>query len=49
MMTDTKILHDHDNYQNSLIDYRFTRYKVETDAPGFGAKYDDCKQFFPNS
>lgn len=50
MMGDTKILHDYDNYQNALLDHRYTRYKVETEAAGgYSTKYQELKQFFPNS
>lgn len=49
-MLDTKTLHDYDNYQNALVDYRFTKYKDETDGGGgFGTKYEELKQFFPNT
>ncbi|MFN7117820.1 MAG: hypothetical protein ACK4TA_13550 [Saprospiraceae bacterium] len=50
MMEDTKILHDYDNYQNALLDHRYTRYKAETEAGGgYSTKYQEMKQFFPNS
>ncbi|MBK7873877.1 MAG: hypothetical protein IPJ74_26100 [Saprospiraceae bacterium] len=50
MMSDTKILHDHDNYQNALLDHRYTRYKAETEAGGgYTTKYNELKQFFPNT
>lgn len=50
MMGDTKILHDYDNYQNALMDHRYTRYKAETEAGGgYSTKYQELKQFFPNS
>jgi len=50
MMDDTKILHDHDNYQNALLDHRYTRYKAETEAGGgYTTKYNEMKQFFPNT
>lgn len=47
-LTETRRLHDHDNYQNSLVDYSYTKYKMGTD-PGLGydTKYDELKQFFP--
>jgi patatin-like phospholipase/acyl hydrolase len=47
MMNDTKIAHDFDNYQAALTDYDYTKYKASTNAPGFGAKAEDLKQFFP--
>ncbi len=50
MMGDTKILHDHDNYQSALLDHRYTRYKAETEAGGgYTTKYNEMKQFFPNT
>ena len=50
MLNDTKILHDHDNYQNSLLDYKYAKYKADTDgAGGFNTKIDEIKQFFPNT
>jgi hypothetical protein len=50
MMGDTKILHDYDNYQNALVDHRYTRYKAETEAGGgYTTKYHEMKQFFPNT
>lgn len=47
-VTETKRLHDYDNYQNSLLDYKYTQYKTET-QPGLGydAKAAELKQFFP--
>ena len=46
-MTETKRLHDYDNYQNALIDYKYTQYKNET-SPGLGydSKAAELKQFF---
>ena len=50
MMGDTKIIHDHDNYKNALLDHRYTRYKAETEAGGgYTTKYQELKQFFPNT
>lgn len=48
-VTDTKILHDHDNFQNALLDYKYTKYKADTDAGGYTTKHDELKQFFPNT
>ncbi|MGE0637200.1 MAG: hypothetical protein AB7G44_13600 [Bacteroidia bacterium] len=47
-MLETKRLHDHDNYQNALIDYGYTQYKNKT-SPGLGydTKEAELKQFFP--
>ena len=49
-MTETRRLHDYDNYQNSLVDYAYTQYKNRT-SPGMGydAKEAELKQFFPGS
>ena len=44
-----KILHDHDNYQDSLDDYAFAQYKFGAGAPGAEGKVADLKQFFPRS
>ncbi|SMO58730.1 hypothetical protein [Solitalea koreensis] len=49
MMMDTKILHDSDNYQHALLDYKYTKYKADTDAGGFKTKCEDIKQLFPNT
>ncbi len=49
-MIETKRLHDYDNFQNALIDYKYTQYKNET-SPGLGydSKAAELKQFFPNT
>ena len=49
MASDTKMMHDYDVYQASLLDYDFTKYKMGTNTPGFDTKYQDIKQFFPNT
>ena len=49
MLTDFKIVHDFDNYQNSLTDYDFSKYKANTKTPGFTEKVADIKQLFPNT
>lgn len=47
---ETKILHDHDNYQNALIDYHYTDFKAnKTNDAGYETKYNELKQFFPNT
>ena len=47
-MLETKRLHDYDNYQNSLLDYKFSKYKDETQpGTGFDTKVEELKQFFP--
>ena len=42
----SKILHDWDNYQASLTDYDYTKYKNSTGALGYQAKALEIKQFF---
>jgi hypothetical protein len=41
-----KILHDFDNYQASLTDYDFSKYKASTSAVGFQTKVTEIGQFF---
>lgn len=41
-----KILHDYDNYQDSLTDYDFSKYKASTNAVGFQTKVAELSQFF---
>ena len=41
-----KILHDWDNYQASLTDYDFAKYKASTQAVGFETKVTELSQFF---
>ena len=41
-----KILHDYDNYQDSLTDYDFAKYKASTNAVGFQTKVAELSQFF---
>ena len=49
-MLETKRLHDYDNYQNALIDYKYAQYKDET-SPGLGydTKVKEIGQFFKKS
>lgn len=49
MLTDFKIVHDYDNYQNALTDYDYTKYKAATNTSGFTEKQTYLKQFFPNT
>jgi hypothetical protein len=49
MLSDFKIIHDYDNYQDSLTDYDYTKYKSGTKAAGFTEKVAELKQFFPNT
>lgn len=46
-MLETKRLHDYDNYQNALIDYKYAKYKDST-SPGLGydTKVAEIGQFF---
>jgi hypothetical protein len=45
-LVNAKILHDYDNYQDSLTDYDFTKYKASTNAVGFQTKVAELSQFF---
>ena len=49
MLSDFKIVHDYDNYQDALIDYDYSKYKAGTKTPGFTEKVEELKQFFPNT
>jgi hypothetical protein len=47
---ETKILHDYDNYQNTLLDYHYTDFKANhSNDAGYETKYNEMKQFFPNA
>lgn len=48
-MKSTKILHDHDNYQDALSDYAYARYKKDSGDTDYKNKVDEMKQFFPKS
>lgn len=41
-----KILHDWDNYQAALLDYNYSKYKMNSDTSGFEGKVNELKQFF---
>ena len=45
-LVNAKILHDYDNYQASLTDYDFAKYKASTNAVGFQTKVAEIAQFF---
>lgn len=47
-LTDTKILLDHDNYQDSLAFYRSVRYNAREQQHGALPVYNELKQFFPS-
>lgn len=48
-MQSTKILHDHDNYQDALDDYAYSQYKKGSGDPDYKDKTDELKSFFPKS
>ncbi|TPN87968.1 hypothetical protein [Aquimarina algicola] len=48
-MESTKILHDYDNYQDSLTDYAFSQYSKGAGKPGFTEKVAELSQFFSRS
>lgn len=45
-LNSSRILHDWDNYQASLTDYDYTKYKNSTGALGYQSKALEIKQFF---
>jgi hypothetical protein len=45
-LSNAKILHDFDNYQASLTDYDYAKYKASTSAVGFQTKVSEIAQFF---
>lgn len=45
-MESTKILHDNDNYEDSLKDYAYSKYKNDTKETNFYIKVSELKQFF---
>jgi hypothetical protein len=45
-LSDFKIAHDYDNYQDALTDYSYAQYKAGTNTPGFSEKVNELKQFF---
>ena len=48
-LSDFKIAHDYDNYQDILTDYDYSQYKASTQAIGYSEKVAELKQFFPRS
>ncbi len=46
MLSDFKIVHDFDNFQDALIDYHYSQYKSNTNSPGYTEKLNYLKQFF---
>lgn len=45
-MQSTKILHDHDNYQDALSDYAYSQYKKGSGDSDYKNKTDELKAFF---
>ncbi|MDO4225172.1 MAG: hypothetical protein Q4C75_04710 [Bergeyella zoohelcum] len=45
-VNNSKILHDYDNYQDSLSDYAYTTYRAGSNSVGYEQKYSELKQFF---
>lgn len=41
-----KTLHDWDNYQASMMDYNYSKYRMDSDAHGYEGKVNELKQFF---
>lgn len=48
-MDDTKILHDNDNYQQSLNQYSYVSYLADQNEPGITTVKDELAQFFPRT
>lgn len=47
-LSDTKILLDHDNYQDTMAFYRAIRYYAVEQQQGAIPIYEELKQFFPH-
>ncbi|EJL68691.1 hypothetical protein [Chryseobacterium populi] len=45
-LSDTKVLLDHDNYQNAITFYRNLKYLSGENVPGTNVIYEDMRQFF---
>lgn len=45
----TKIMHDYDNFQDSLKEYGYSQYQHGAGEDGYSAKVEDFKQFFSKS
>jgi hypothetical protein len=45
-LNNNKILHDFDNYQASLTDYDYSKYKASTKTAGYETKVNELAQFF---
>ena len=48
-LDDTKILHDNDNYQQSLSQYSYISYLANENEPGITTLKEELAQFFPRS
>ncbi len=49
-MTKTRHLHDYDNFQDTLLDYNYTRYKAGIlPGSGYDSKAEKLNQFFPGT
>lgn len=48
-MNSTKMLHDYDNYQDSLAYYEYASYRASRNIPGASEIYNELKQFFAKS
>ena len=49
MMTNTKILHDHDNYQDALGYYDYLQFRAKRGVAGASQLVAELKQFFPRT
>lgn len=46
-LTESRRLHDHDNFKNAMVDYHYAQYKDSTEAGlGYDTKVAELKQFF---
>ena len=48
-LDDTKILHDNDNYQQSLSQYSYISFLADQNEPGITTIKQELAQFFPNN
>lgn len=48
-MESTKMLHDYDNYQDSLAYYDYATYRANRNVPGASEIANELKQFFPRN
>lgn len=49
MMTNSKILHDHDNYQDGLAYYDYLQFRAKRNIAGVSQLVSELKQFFPRT